>query len=53
MIIQDRVLNVISNTLLVMKGIRRNNLYYYNDGTMIGVVVMVSGSREDSEITSL
>ena len=37
-----------------MKYTRRNNLYYYNGSTMIGVVAMVSGSgTEDSEITSL
>ena len=53
MIIQDGVLNVISDDLLVMKGIRRNNLYYYNGSTMIGVVATISGSDEDLEITSL
>ena len=36
-----------------MKGIRRNNLYYYNGSTVIGVVATVSGSNEDSNITSL
>ena len=46
-IIQDGVLNVISSALLVMKGIRRNNLYYYNGSTLIGVVATVSGSDED------
>ena len=46
-IIQDGVLNVISSALLVMKGIRRNNLYYYNSSTLIGVVATVSGSDED------
>ena len=52
MIIRDEVLNVISSTLLVMKGTRRNNLYYYNGSTVIGVVATVSGSNEDSNITS-
>ena len=36
-----------------MKDTRRNNLYYYNGSTMIGVVATVSSSGEDSEITSL
>ena len=53
MIIRDGVLNVISGALLDMKGIRRNNLYYYNGSTMIGVVATISGSDEDSKITSL
>ena len=52
-IFQDEVLNVILDPLLVMKGIRRNNLYYYNGSTVIGVVVTISGSGEDSKITSL
>ena len=45
--IRDGVLNAISSGLLIMKGIRRNNLYYYNGGTMIGVVATVSSSNED------
>ena len=32
---------------LVMKGIRRNNLYYYNGITVIEVVATVFGSDED------
>ena len=53
MIILYGVLNVILDALLLMKGTRRNNLYYYNDSTWIGVVATVSSSVEDSEITSL
>ena len=45
-IIGDEVLNVISSALLIMKDIRRNNLYYYNGNTVIGVVATVSGSDE-------
>ena len=45
--IQDGVLIVISDTLLVMKGTRRNNLYYYNSSTEIGVMATVPGSSED------
>ena len=47
MIIRDEVLKVILGTLMVMKGTRRNNLYYLNGSTMIGVVVIVSSSDED------
>ena len=39
--------------LLVMKGTRKNNLYYYNGSIVIRVVAMVSGSDEDLDITSL
>ena len=49
-IIRDGVLNVILDALLVMKGTRRNNLYYYNGSTVIGVVATVFGSREVSKI---
>ena len=52
-IIRDGVLNVISDVLLIMKGTRINNLYYYNGSTVIGVVAMFSSSGEDSEIASL
>ena len=50
-IIQDGVLNIISNALLVMKGTRRNNLYYYNGSIVIRVVAMISS--EDLDNTSL
>ena len=36
-----------------MKDTKRNNLYYYNGNTVTGVVATVSGSDEDSMITSL
>ena len=52
-IIRDGVLKVISSTLMVMKGTRRNNLYYYNGSTMTKVVATISNSNEDSEINSL
>ena len=52
-IIQDGVLNLISGALLVMRDTRRNNLYYYNGSTVIGIVTTISGSDEDLEITSL
>ena len=51
-IIGDGVLNVISDTPLVMKGTRKNNLYYYNDSIVIGVVATISSSNV-SKITSL
>ena len=53
MIILDGVLKVISGPFIVMKGTRRNNSYYYNGRTLIGVVATVSVSDKDSKITSL
>ena len=47
LIIRDGVLKVISGALLVMKGTRRNNLYYYNGSTVTRVVAIVSGSDKD------
>ena len=52
-IIRNGVLNVISDANLVTKGTRRHNFYYYNGSTVIEVVAIVSGSDEDSNITSL
>ena len=51
MIIRDGVVNLISDTLLVMKGTIRSNLYYYNGSTVIGVVATGSSSGEDSKIS--
>ena len=53
MTIQDGILGVISGTLMVMQGMKRNNLHYYNDNTVIGVVATVSNNDVDSNITSL
>ena len=52
-IIRDGVLKVISGALMVIKGTRRNNLYYYNGSTMTGVVTTVFGSDKNSKIPSL
>ena len=52
MIIRDGILRVISGTFMV-KGTRRNNLYYYNDSTMTGLMAIVSNNDVDLEITNL
>ena len=52
-IIQDGVLKFISSALMVMKGTKRNNLYYYNGSIVTGVVATVSSNDKDSEITSV
>lgn len=51
---QATKLKVISGTLVAMKGIRKNNLYYYQRSTIIGsVVTIVSDEDKDLEITKL
>ena len=47
-IIRGGVLNAISSALLVMKGTKRNILYYYNGSTGIRLVATISSSGEDS-----
>ena len=47
MIIRDGVLKVILGALMVMKGIRRTNLCYFNGSTVTGVVATVFGSDKD------
>ena len=53
MTIRDGILKVTSGSLVVMKGTRRNNLYYYNGSTVIGSVAAVSEDNKASEITRL
>ena len=40
---RDGILKVISGVLVIMKGIRKNNLYYYQGSTVIGVGAVASG----------
>ncbi|KAE8732640.1 hypothetical protein F3Y22_tig00001818pilonHSYRG00042 [Hibiscus syriacus] len=40
---RDGVLKVTYGTLVMMKGIRKNNLYYYQGSTIIGAVAAASG----------
>ena len=50
---RDGIVKVISGSLVVMKGTRRNNLYYYNGSTVIGSTATVFEKDEDSKITRL
>ncbi|GMI79054.1 hypothetical protein HRI_001574700 [Hibiscus trionum] len=40
---RDGILKVTSGALVIMKGIRKNNLYYYQGSTVIGAVAAASG----------
>lgn len=51
--IQNGVLKVISGALVVMKGTRKNNLYYFQGNTMVGVVAAVSEANKEVEMTKL
>ena len=53
MTIRDSVLKIISGALILMKGTRRNNLYYYNGSTIIGSAVAISEKNVDSDLVRL
>ena len=53
MSMRNGIIKVTSSSLVVMKGTRRINLYYYNGSTVIGSVAAVSKKDEDSKITRL
>jgi hypothetical protein len=39
---------------VILKGIRKNNLYYYQDSTVVGTAATAtSGSKKDAEATKL
>ncbi|KAH9761919.1 Integrase catalytic domain-containing protein [Citrus sinensis] len=47
------LLKVVAGALTVMKGTRRNNLYYFQGSTVIGSASIVSGKDADLEATKL
>ncbi|KAG8499730.1 hypothetical protein CXB51_006318 [Gossypium anomalum] len=51
--LRDGLLNVVAGVLTVMKGTRRNNLYYLNGSTVIGSKSTASTKDADSEATRL
>ena len=53
MTMQDGGLKATSGALVVMRGIRRNNLYYYQGSTVIGTAATASGEDKESEATKL
>jgi len=53
---RDGMLRATSGALVMLKGIRKNNLYYYQGSTVVGAAVAataVSSSRKDEEATKL
>ena len=52
-IMQNGILKVVSGTLVVMKGIRRNNLYLYQGSTAVGTAAAVSEVDKVAEMSRL
>ena len=52
-IMQNGILKVVSGALVVMKGIRRNNLYLYQGSTVVGTVAAVSKADKVAEMSRL
>ena len=52
-IMQNEILKVVSEALVVMKGIRRNNLYLYQGSTALGTTAAVSQAYKVAEMFKL
>ena len=52
-IMQNGILKVVSGALVVMKGIRRNNLYLYQCSTVAGTAAAVSEADKLVEMSKL
>ncbi|KAF3672106.1 hypothetical protein FXO37_07695 [Capsicum annuum] len=54
LMIRDGVLKAISGALVMLKGVRKNNLYYYQGSTVLGTVAVVTSStKKDVEVEKL
>ena len=52
-IMQNGILKVVSGALVMMKGIRRNNLYLYQGSTTVGTAAAVSEADKVAEMSRL
>ena len=52
-IMQNGILKVVSGALVVMKGIRRNNLYLYQGSTIVGTTAAISEADKVVEMSRL
>ena len=52
-IMKNGTLKVVSGALVMMKGIRRNNLYLYQGSTLVGTIVAVSEVDKVAEMSRL
>ena len=52
-ILQNEILKVVSEAFVVMKGIRRNNMYLYQDSASVGTTAAVSEADKVVEMSRL
>ncbi|KAG6407711.1 hypothetical protein SASPL_130708 [Salvia splendens] len=53
-IMRDGILKATSGALVMLKGVRKNNLYYYQGSTVVGTVATTTSSnKKDAEATKL
>jgi len=51
---RDEILKATLGALVMLKGVRKNNLYYYQGSTVVGTVaVATSSTKKDVEATKL
>ncbi|KAG6389166.1 hypothetical protein SASPL_150625 [Salvia splendens] len=50
---RDGILKATSGALVMLKGVRKNNLYYYQGSTVVGTVATTTSSKKDAEATKL
>ena len=50
---RDGILIVTSGALMVMKGTRKDNLFYFQNDTIIGIIATISNEDVDLETTRL
>ncbi|KAG6429417.1 hypothetical protein SASPL_107468 [Salvia splendens] len=51
---RDGILKATSGALVMLKGVRKNNLYYYQGSTVVGTVATATSSnKKDAEATKL
>ncbi|KAI4331921.1 hypothetical protein L6164_016867 [Bauhinia variegata] len=50
---QNGILKVISRALVVMKGVRKNNLYHYQGSTAVGIAAAAVEADKEAEMTKL
>ena len=52
--IRDGVLKATSGALVILKGVRKENLYYYQGSTVLGTLAAATSStKKDIEVTKL
>ncbi|KAG6427202.1 hypothetical protein SASPL_111443 [Salvia splendens] len=51
---RDRILKATSGALVMLKGVRKNNIYYYQGSTVVGTVATATlSNKKDAEATKL